>query len=158
MASLFETDSVRLGIIRKIEAMYKAATTASYGIEFSFVAVGPLGDFDAKKLAAIGIVPGAERKSDLFPLKSSLLEVNVEFRFTVNRGDESPGIMAERVLGVVQQVIYADNTLGGSVIKTNEFGNQIDMADYGDKYVQGVVQFEVHYRHSTDDVFSPDPV
>jgi hypothetical protein len=157
MPNRFADDTIRLTIMRKFKALYEAVDDTTHGIKFSNVQIGPLGNQDAKKLAVIGIVAGPETKSDLFPLKTSLLEVNVEFRFTVNQGDERAGIMAERILGVVQQVIYDDDTLGGLVIKTDELGNQINMIDYGDKSVEGVVQFQTQFRHATRDVYLDTP-
>lgn len=165
MPDLFGTDSVRLDILKYIKGLYEAATDQDppasgkkyYGLKFSIVEIGPLGDPDARKRSAIGIVAGPERKSDLFPLKTSMFEVAVEFRITVNRDDDQPGILAERMLGVVQQIVYDDDTLGGKVIKVDETGNEVDLMTYADRTVEGVVRFNVHYRHTFANVFDTTP-
>lgn len=163
---LFSSDSVRLGILRYIKTLYEAATDQTpapsgkvyYGVTFSTVKIGPLSDPDARKLNAIGIHVDPETKIDLFPLKQSTLPINIEFRWTANRDDpDDPGVMAEKMLAVVQQVIYDDQSLGGLVIMANEESNEVDLVTYADRTVQGVVKFNVLYRHSTINVYDPNP-
>lgn len=159
------TDTVRLGILRHIKTLYEAATDQEtppsgqkyYGVRFSKVEIGPLGDVDQTKRFTVGIVAGEERKSDLFPLKTSMFDVSIEFRMTINKGDAAPGIAAEELLGQVQQVIYDDPTLGGRVLKADETANEIDLVMYTDRTVTGMVKFTIHYRHRHDNVYDPNP-
>jgi len=159
-------NTLRLQILQHIKGLYQAATDnidppagkRHYGLEFSVVGLGPLSDADNRKRFSVGIIPGHELKSDLFPLKTSMFEVTIEFRVTVNKDDGEPMVLAERVLGVVQQIMYDDQTLGGLVIKHDEIGNEQDMFTYNDRAISGMVQFRVHYRHGTNTVYDGMPV
>lgn len=152
MPDLFNTPTIRREILEFIKGLYEAVNEASYGIKFSSVRLGPLGNPDSTKLCVVGIVPGDERKSDLYPLKTSLFDVNIEFSVTANKGDV-PGVLVEKFLGVIQQVMYDNDTLGGLVIMCQERRSTIDMFTYLDKTIMGVVTFEVHYRHNTKSVY-----
>jgi hypothetical protein len=160
--NLFTSDSVRLDLIRYIESLYINAVDEDpapvgkkfYGIVFSSVGVGPLLELDNRRLSSIGIVVGGEVKDDIYPYKDPTLEINIEFRYTVNRGDLSTGILAERVLGVVQQIMVDDRTLGGRAIKVDEVQNGLDLVSYSDRTIAGFVRFEVHYRHHAQNVYS----
>lgn len=163
---MFNDDTVRLSILKQIKALYVAATddiaepagTKYYGIKFSQVGLGPLSETDNRKRFAVGIVPGTERKSDLYPQRTAMMPVTVEFRVTVNRNDEEALVMAERTLGVVQQIFMDDETLAGTVLKSDETGNEQDLFTYNDKAISGMVQFLVHYRHSHNNVYTTWPV
>lgn len=165
MSDLFNTDTARLTILRRIKAIYKAATDVDpapmgskfYGVKFSIVEIGPLGAPNATKHTAIGIVAGKEKKDDLYPLREAKFTVDIEFRLTVNRGDQDPAVMAETMLGVVQQIMYDDPTLGDTVLMIKEHGSEIDLTTYADRTVEGSVKFEVLYRHSYNNVYSTDP-
>jgi hypothetical protein len=156
------TDTVRLSILRYVQALYQAATEVNpapggkrfYGLHFTVAEIGPLGDPDSRKQYVVGIVPGKEQKSDLFPLRTAMFPIRVEFRGTHNANDDKPGVFVENLLGVVQQVIYDDDTLGGLVLSALETENEIDMQTYADRTVQGVVTFMVHYRHTTQSVYT----
>ena len=163
----------RLDIIEYVQSLYKdvvddpnaAAPHRHHGIKFSTVGLGPLGDTDYRKRFVVGIVPGRETKSDLFPLKSCMFDLTLEFRATNNKGDKFPLIQAEQLMGVVQQVMYDDPCFdkdpSGSgeplIIKHDEIANEIDMFTHNDRYTQGMVQFRIHYRHSADSVYSTIP-
>lgn len=159
-------NTLRLNILLKIKEIYEAVIDnpspppgrVNYGMEFSVVGLGPLSAADHRKRFAVGIIPGPELKSDLFPLKTAMLTVTLEFRVTINKDDGIPLVLAERVLGVVQQVMYDNPDLGGLIIKHDEIGNEQDMFTYNDKAIEGMVQFRVHYRHGTNTVYDGMPV
>ncbi len=158
--------TLRLEILEYIRGLYQAAVDNEtpptgykhYGMQFSVVALGPLSREDNRKRFSVGIVPGRELKSDLFPLKTSMFDVTIEFRVTVNKDDEEPMVLAERVLGVVQQIMYDDENFGGLIIKHDEVGNEQDMFTYNDKAISGMVQFRIHYRHGNNTVYDGMPV
>lgn len=162
----YSDNTLRLNILEYIKGLFEAATDdpnpptgrKNYGIEFSTVRLGPLSSEDNRKRFAVGIIPGNENKSDLFPLKTALLPITIEFRVTVNRGDPDPLVMAERVLGVAQQIILDDRDFGGLILYHSEMGNEQDMFTYSDKAISGMVQFQVHYRHAIDNVYDGQPV
>lgn len=159
-------DTHRLKIIRYVKALYEAAVDnptppsgkVHYGAAFSTVALGPLGDTDNRKRFVVGLVPGPERKSDLYPLKTAMFDLTIEFRATKNKDDEEPLILAEQLLGVVQQIMYDDEDLGELCIKHDEIGNEQDMFTHQDRSIQGMVQFRIHYRHSGNSVYTTTPV
>ena len=158
-------DPLRLRIIRYVQGLYEAAVDnpdppegkRHYGLEFSVVGMGPLRDTDARKRYVVGLVPGREIKDDLFPLKSVMLDLVVEFRVVANQPDEDPLLLAEQVMGVVQQIVNDDENFGGLIIKHDEVGNEQDMFSYTDRTAQGMVQFRIHYRHFINDVYGPIP-
>lgn len=165
MPDRYGATTVRLGILNAVKALYVAAVNneeppegkVHYGVEFSVVEIGPLGDPDTRKLNAIGIVAGEERKSNLFPLKTVQLPLAIEFRITANKGDPSAAVLAERMLGVVQQIMYDGGDLGSRVVQADEVGNEVDLYTYADRTIEGVVRFMLQYRHHTQDVYSPHP-
>jgi hypothetical protein len=125
----------------------------SYSFEFSAVKLGPLSAPDGKRRLMAGIVTGRESKKTLYPLEHCILPLMIEFRLTVNRGDGEPAEIVERLLGEIQRRIHEDTHLGGLAEDLRETGNETDLDTYQDKYVQGVVMLELHYRHYTDDPF-----
>ncbi len=158
MAGKFTENTMRLLILQYMVDLYSGIDPLIYGIGFGTVALGPIDDTDFRRKTAIGIVPGVEDKQDLFPLKDVTLEVGVEFRIAVQKlDDEEPGIFAERMLGVVQQIMYDDTDFGGLILMHNETGSSVEMDTYADKNVVGVVNFEIRYRHAHNNVYDPNP-
>jgi hypothetical protein len=158
-------ETVRLALIRSVKKLFDNVTDEEnpsedktyYGVKFSVVGIGALGDGDNRKKYAIGIVVGEERKPSTYPTKDPLLELNIEFRQTINAGDEDPGIASEVLLGVVQQVVADNETIGGLAISWLEVGNEIDLVTYSDKSVRGVVRTQVQYRHAFNSVYDTVP-
>lgn len=163
MPDRFDQDTVRLDILRYVLGLYEAASDnpappvgqTYYGIKFSVVQLGPLGDADLRKQSAVGIIPGPERKTYTYPYRECSLDIDIEFRFNVNKSDADPYVMAETMLGVVQQVMYDDETLGGKAIKIDEVSSEINAETYADTLIEGVVRFTILYRHSQNDVYDP---
>jgi hypothetical protein len=85
------------------------------------------------------------------------LAVNVEFRITINRFDERPGIMAEQALTVVKRALTEDRHWGGKAIDTKIAGSEIDMMTYADRSVMGVCNAVVQYRYNYNDVRKAGP-
>jgi len=158
MPDYFNAETIRSKILKSVAALYEAVTVATYGVDFPYVKHGPLGNPDGTKFITIGVVAGEERKSDLYPLINSLLDITVEFSVTANKG-EVPALMAEKVMGVVQQVFYNNDQLGlpDIVVLFHERRSAIDMFTYSDKTMLGMVTFEVLYRHNTQTVYSENP-
>ena len=149
-------DTLRLQCLEKIRANLAELldghpTSDPYSLRFTSVEHGPLADFDNRKRYVAGVVPGREVKQTRYPQTDCMLPVTVEFRMTIDRGDQRPAIEAERVLGELQRCISADRTLGGLAIDTRETGNDVDLDNYADKAIEGAVFLEVRYRHATDD-------
>lgn len=165
MPNLFAQDTLRLSILQYVVELYRSATAAdpapagrrTYGVDFSVVELGPLGDPDARKHTAVGVVGGTERKSEEFPVKNNELDIDVQFRITVNKADDSPLVMGERLLGVIQQVMLDDETLGGLVFLMHETGAEIDVTTYADRTVYGVAKFRITYRQTFNDVYTSQP-
>jgi len=160
------TDTVRLAILRKIKALYMASTSdpepptgkINYGIAFGLVKLGPLGAVDQRKMFSIGIVPGIEKKSDLFPLKTCILPITIEFRAVHDmKSLEDSQELGEKVLGVVQQIFMDDDKLSGTVIQSQEEANEVTLTTYADRTIEGYVTFNVHYRHHAQSVYNPNP-
>ncbi|MDR3739018.1 MAG: hypothetical protein P4L40_08350 [Terracidiphilus sp.] len=150
-------DPVRLLILNDIVSKYEAVDVDPWGLKFSTVELGPLGDPDQRKQYSVGVVPGPEKNGFEFPYAMVFLKVDVEFRVTANRGDAKPGILGERALGVVKQVLLDDRQLSGQAIDTKITGSEVDLQTYTDRSIVGVVHFEVQYRTSHSDVYSQTP-
>ena len=149
-------DTIRMRCLEAIREALEAVVAGEpeddpYTIAFSKVEHGPLGDVDHRKRFVAGIVPGRETKQTMYPLDQCTLPVAIEFRMTVNRDDDEPGLEAERALGEIQRKLHEDTTLGGLAIDLRETGNEIDLEMYDDKSVVGVVFFDLLYRHRTTD-------
>lgn len=148
-------NSLRLDILNKIVATFAAikpdellaGTPADWPIQFSAVELGPLGDADHKKRFTAGVVPLRERYSHVFPFIERHLSVGIEYRVTVNRGDDKSGVMAENLLTVLERVVLNNTTWDGLALDTELDNNEVDMSDYNDKSVQGVLFITVKYRH-----------
>ncbi|MEJ6846747.1 hypothetical protein V3589_11080 [Sinorhizobium fredii] len=150
-------NSVRHEILNAMVSAYRAVDQPGWPIKFSVVGLGPLADADHTKRFSIGVVAGPESQSYVFPYIQSTLQVGIEFRITVNRGDAKPGVLAEELLTVVKRVLIDNRTWGGRAIDTKITGAEIDMTTYGDRTIMGVCFCEVLYRHSHLDPRNPNP-
>lgn len=150
-------DPIRLRILQNIVQTFLEVEDVEQEISFSLVELGPLGDPDNRKRYTMGVVPQPERFSHAYPYLQRNLTVALEFRVTVNRGDARPGVMYERLLGLVERVVLNNETWGGLAIKTELKNSDQDLASYEDKSVTGVLIVEVFYRHGTDDPRNPAP-
>lgn len=156
------SDSVRKQVLMAIVEAYKDVepdpdAADPWPIKFSEVELGPLGAEDFKKRFTLGVVPGPEKYSDLYPFIARQMRVAIEFRITVNKGDPSPHSFGEDLLEVVERVVLKDRHWGGLVLDTKLLNNEIDTQTYSDRSVAGVLFIEVHYRHSRDDSRSDHP-
>lgn len=145
-------NTVRLDILLTLREMFGGFTVEKEGIKFSVVALGPLGNPDATKRMSLGIVPGKEVKRRISRAQDCTLPLDIEFRVTVNQGDEDPQVLGEQVLGVIQQFMLDNNTIRDLAIDVTEKGNEVSLDTYRDRTVMGVVNYEVLYRHSEGDV------
>lgn len=152
------TPTVRRKLLEAIRATFQAVDEATWGLKFSMVAIGPLAAPDYRRRFSIGIVPQQETYGDLFPLIARSLQLAIEFRVTVNKDDEDPGLVAEFLLGQVESICLQDITWGGHAINTKLRGNEINMDTFADRAIDGVVFLTVDYRHSRKDPGNPDPV
>lgn len=155
--------SVRLQILQAMQSKFEAMTVAGgngaldattddpYGIHWSTVGIGPLVKFDQRKRYSLGLAAGRESERFMFPLVECLLNVNVEFRVTVNSDDDTPGVMVEQALTVVKRALVADRTWGGLAIDTKVTGSEIDLVTYADRSAMGVCMAQIQYRYNYND-------
>ena len=154
-------DTIRLQCLNALKGVLEALVAGQqpgdpYSVQFTKVAIGPLGDTDHRKRFVAGIVPGRERKRPYtYPLEECTLPVAVEFRMTVNADDDEPGVEAERLLGELQRKLHEDTTLGGLAVDVRETGNEIVLDLYDDRTVTGDIFLELIYRHRADDPRQP---
>ena len=154
--------SVRLTILEAIISKFTdmradQPPTDPYGITWSTVELGPLISNDQKKRYSFGLVAGRESSKFSMPYVENLLTCNAEFRVTVNRDDDSPGVMIENALTVVQRGLTEDRTWGGICIDTKIVNSEIDLLTYADRSAVGVVTFTLQYRHGYSDPRDPNP-
>lgn len=162
-------DSVRKQILLSMQAAFAAVAPPDpadethvpsiddWPFKFSVVGLGPLSDADHRKRYSIGVVPQRERYKDSFPYQERFLRVGLEFRVTVNQGDDDPALMAEDLLTVIERVVSGNKTWDELAIETRLQDNEVDMTTYGDKTVMGVLFVEVQYRHGHLDPRNPLP-
>lgn len=158
--------SLRHRILKQMVDTYRAVqppaagavpTPQDWPLSFSVVELGPLSDPDHRKRYTLGIVPQPEQFKDKFPTIERFLQVGIEFRVTVNRDDNKPGDMIERLLTVVENVVLRNRQWNGLAIDTTLLNSDIDLSTYNDKSASGVLFVQVHYRHGTDDNRNIDP-
>lgn len=130
---------------------------ADWPFAFSDVMMGPLGAEDNRKRYVAGIVPSTGVHSDLIPYIVYDLNVGIEFRATRNKGDDNPQIMAEQVLTVLQRVVLKNTTWDGLALDTHLVGDEIDLVNYSDKSINGVLFIKVQFRHARSDPRDPNP-
>ncbi|MGK9084921.1 hypothetical protein KXR64_16780 [Brucella intermedia] len=152
-----DTPSVRQQILENVLVAYRSVKEPDWPMTFSTVEMGPLSGEDHRKRYSIGIVQGPEKERFTFPFIECNLQVGVEFRVTVNKGDPKPSIMAEETLTVLKRVMDQNRKWGGLAIDTKRIGNDIDLNTYLDKSVVGVMFMEVMFRHSHFDPRDPHP-
>lgn len=143
--------SLRRQIIEKIAEAARAMREPEYTLEFSKVSFGPLDEGDNKRRYTLGIVPQREEYSDLFPLIVRNLRIALEFRITMNKGDEAPGLAAEEMIADLESMVLANRSWGGLAVETDLVENEIDLDNYQDRTVFGVLIISVQYRHSQRD-------
>src|SRR5271165_429326 len=154
--------SVRLQILNAMTTFFsnmQAQLPADdpYGITWSTVALGPLAKEDHRKRYSLGVVPGPEKEAFEYPFVMCFLTVNIEFRVTVNRDDDSPGVMIEQALTVVKRGLVQDRSWGGLAIDTKTVGSEIDLITYADRSAVGVCVAQVQYRYGYADPRSTQP-
>jgi hypothetical protein len=154
--------SVRLTILNAMVTSFQnmaadQPTNDPYGVTFSTVALGPLADYDQRKRYSLGVVAGPEKETFTIPYITCWLQVNVEFRVTVNRDDTAPGVMIEQLLTIVKRRLTEDRTWGALAIDTKVIGSEIDLVTYADRSAVGVCVAEVQYRYSHLDPRDPRP-
>lgn len=126
-------------------------TPDDYSFTWSDVRRGALPDGDGRKAFLCGIIEGAERKETRFPITECQLNLVIEFRMVINKGDQAPAVEANRILGEVQRCVCQDRRLGGLAIDLVETGNEIDLDSASDKTAEGVVFLQLKYRHKHND-------
>jgi hypothetical protein len=148
--------SVRLQILQAIQTFFTnmqadQPTDDPYGVTWSTVQIGPIVKFDQRKRYSLGIAPGRESERFQYPLVECMMNVNVEFRVTVNRDDESPGVMLEQALTVVKRGLVYDRTWGGLAIDTKIINSENDLITYADRSAMGVCVAQIQYRYNYND-------
>lgn len=163
------SESIRLQVMQKMKEKFQAVeppdtedpdytpSEADWPFKFSTVELGPLGAEDARKRYSLGIVPGREKYSHLFPYIVSDHMIGIEFRVTKNRGDDDPQIMAERCLSVCKRVVLQNKQWGDLAVDTQLVDSETDLVNFGDKSIVGVLFVTVKYRHSQFDDRDPNP-
>lgn len=161
--------SLRQQIIEKIKEKFEAVqppdtsdpdyapSPADWPLSFSTIELGPLGDEDLRKRYSVGIVPGREKYSHLFPYIVCDQMIAIEFRVTKNRGDDDPQIMAEQCLTVLKRVVLVNKQWDDLAIDSELVDSETDLTSYGDRSINGVLFFSVKYRHSQFDPRDPNP-
>jgi hypothetical protein len=74
--------------------------------------------------------------------------VNVEFRVTVSRDNESPGVMANPALTVVQRAMTVEGAWGGD---RRQVTNSDRPRDYADRSAVGACVCAIRRRYGYDD-------
>jgi hypothetical protein len=148
--------SVRLQILKNIVAGFMAMQADQpggdpYGVAFSTVELGPLAKFDQRKKFSLGVHMGQEKETFKFPFIMCFMVVNIEFRATINRDDDDPGVVIEEVLSVVKRFVGNNRSWGGIAIDTKVIRSEIDLVTYADRSALGVCVCEVQYRYNTND-------
>jgi hypothetical protein len=152
------TLSIRQQILNNMLAAFAAVSTANGDpLTFSTCVLGPLGAQDQRKRYSLGIVAGKEKFSDKFSWYECFLPVGIEYRITINKGDDAPASEAETLLTLVKQVVMKDPSWGGIAIDTNLVSDEVDLTTYADRSVEGVLHVQLHYRHSRNDPTDPTP-
>ena len=154
--------SVRLQILNNIVDGFKAMDAAApvddpYGITFSNVALGPLAKYDQRFRYSLGVHMGNEKETFQMPYIMCFMTVNIEFRATVNRDDDTPGVMIEQLLTVVKRFVGNNRGWGGLAIDTKVVGSEVDLITYADRSAVGVCICEVQYRYNHSDPRNPMP-
>lgn len=126
-------------------------------LQFSVVKLGPLGEENQRKRYSAGIVPGTEKYSDLYPYIVCDQQIGIEFRATKNKDDDDPQVMAEQLLTVLKRVVLNNETWDGLALKTDLVNSEVDLINYSDRSIVGVLFIVIQYRHSRRDPRDPDP-
>lgn len=147
----------RFEAVQPMDPAPPAFDPTDWPLKFSTVALGPLSEEDHRKRFTLGLVPAPERYTNLFPYQERFLQVGIEFRVTVNKGDDPPGELFEQLLTVVERVVQGNRTWGGLAIDTQFDNNEQDMVTYGARSILGVLYATIQYRHSHQDSRDPQP-
>lgn len=163
------SDSLRLQVLQKMKEKFAAIappdttdpdyapSLADWPFKFSTVELGPLGAEDNRKRYSLGIVPGKEKYSHLFPYIVCDHLIGIEFRVTKNRGEDDPQVMAERCLEVIKRCVLQNKQWDDLAVDTQLVDSEIDLVNFGDRSIVGVLFVIVKYRHSQFDARDPNP-
>jgi hypothetical protein len=147
------TKSVRRQILESMEAFIAgtAVTVNGVSLTFPFVQHGPLDLNDHKRKISVGIVTQPEKYENAYPFLTRMLQVALEFRLTINQGDEVPGLLVEDYLTALETIVLTNQDWGGLAMDTNLIANQTDISNYVSRAVLGVLTLTVTYRHNFQD-------
>lgn len=148
-------DSVRKDILLNIQEVFQGIAPPdpsdppdpdAWPFAFGEVTIGPLDLQDHRRAYSLGIVPGRETERHTFPYIECMLPISLEFRVTVNRGDNG-ALLAEDTLTVIKRVIDQNRKWTDAVVDTKRVSNETDLTS-SDRSIFGVQIIEVMYRTS----------
>lgn len=148
--------TVREQIMRNIKATFEAGLNTAKGDELTWGVVErkPITKRDlASRDNAIGIFDTSERVQEAVGHERRFVNVVIEFHVSLAEGDD-PGVFLNHALGQVLLRMGRDIYRGGLALNTRENGSELDIDGAFDKYVSGVVVFDVSYRCRPNDPYS----
>jgi len=148
-------NTIRQNIIGYLYDLLKATADPVTGLAlFNNVLKENLDDIDATQLPAVGMEEGEEEViGEMYPCITKRLSIAVDFKFENKRGVDVYDEF-NYYLGVLQNTLFVDRTMGSNGYDIQERGNAPQIMDRNDKRPGGVMYLEVYYKHRTADPYN----
>lgn len=146
--------TIRELMAQELKAAFEAAPTVPGDISWGLVKRSILTKSDlADNAYCLGIYDTTERVENGVGWERRYVKFILEFHVKTMEGDE-PATFLNHALGCVVQRVAAAGTLGGRALDVNQTGAELDIEGAFDKYVSGVVVFDVSYRCRPNDPYT----
>lgn len=151
----FSRETIRERIMVQLVATFEAAPVAPLVLNWDVVTRDPVTATTVQNVdTALGLYDTTERVRERTGYEERFLNVVVEFHLRMAEDDVASRFL-NHAIGEVVSRVGADLSHGGLAIDTKEAGNELDVDGQYDKYVSGVIVFEVRYRCRPNDPYTP---
>lgn len=150
-------DTMRTKVLDALTGLFPERSTEDgalfeeqYSLAFSLVTREPLGGLPKGKLSSLGMYGGTTERVTRFPHYEVTLPVVCEVHIA-KEPEVKIAKTVERYLGVVEQVIRNDRTLGGLVTDIEVTGENVDIDSPYPNQADGALYFTLRFFQQMDD-------
>jgi hypothetical protein len=145
--------TIREQIMQNLKVVFETDTDPSR-VTWDFVTRAPItSEATHRHSYMLGLYDVSERIREAAMVEYRNLNVVCEFHVQLAEGDE-PSTFLNHCLGSIANRIGEDITVGGLALNTRENGSELDIDGAFDKYVSGIIIFDVSYRCRSNDPYT----
>lgn len=144
--------SIREQILVNLKSRFSSVQPGVDGhtVEWLLVERAPINNSNIRNGEVISILDAEEVKTPRIAHMECNLTVVTEFWYKMKQGDEG-STEANRLLADVQKTMREDIYSNGLTYNIIELRNSLDVDSVNDRLVNGVIFWQVNYRHKLND-------